>query len=501
MDVAWRDRDAVFPKVGISFKNRWSGLDEMQFLNHCFRRSLSYNVMSSILEPAILGGAPVRSKPFAPRVTMGPEERAAAQAVLESDVLSAFIGSSGRYFNGGARVLEFEKSWCERYGFKHGISVNSWTTGLVTAIGACGIEPGDEVICPPFTMSASATCALFYGGIPVFVDIHPETCCIDAEAIERRITPRTKAIVVVHLFGHPADMDPIINLAERYGLMVIEDAAQSPGAYYKGRSVGAIGDVGGFSLNFHKHIHTGEGGMLVTNNDRIAHRCRMIRNHGENAMEGLCDEDMSNLIGSNYRLTELQAAIGTAQLEKLEGHLNHRRALTDHLRTSLRGLKGVRIQAAPPETSTHSYYLLPLFFESEAAGLSRSQFVRSVLAELPTANGAESVAMTEGYVKPLYLSPIYQRRIAIGTKGFPFNLAPAGWPPYEKGLCPVAENLYERALLLSNIVREPLTTSDMDDFSNAIIKVLENAHTIARAIPSHAKPFTPVDAAVTTDVR
>jgi dTDP-4-amino-4,6-dideoxygalactose transaminase len=266
---------------------------------------------------------------------MGTEEHDAVHRVLNSDVLSAFIGSAGKFFNGGTHVREFESSWTARYGFKHGISINSWTTGLVTAIGACGIEPGDEVICPPYTMSASATCALFYGGIPVFADIDPETCCIDAAAIERCITPRTKAIMVVHLFGHPADMDGIMSVAQKYNLKVIEDAAQAPGVFYKGRPVGAIGDVGGFSLNFHKHIHTGEGGMLVTNNDRMAHRCQMIRNHGENAMEGMDSDDMANCIGSNYRLTELQSAIGTAQLAKLEGHLQHRTMLADHLRSRL----------------------------------------------------------------------------------------------------------------------------------------------------------------------
>jgi perosamine synthetase len=457
--------------------------------------------MSSAMKPAILGGTPVRSNPFTPRTTMGPDEQAAAHQVLESNVLSAFIGSSGKYFNGGVRVQEFEKAWCDTYRFKHGISVNSWTAGLVTAIGACGIEPGDEVICPPYTMSASATCALFYGGIPVFADIDAETCCIDATSIERCITPRTKAIVVVHLFGHPADMDSIMSLARRHRLRVIEDAAQAPGVFYNGHAVGSIGDIGGFSLNFHKHIHTGEGGMIVTSDDRLAQRCRLIRNHGENALEGMAPEDMANCFGNNYRLTEIQAAIGTAQLAKLQGHLLWREKLASHLRIRLAGIQGLRLQAVPTKGSTHAYYVLPMFFDAAAAGLSRSQFVRAVLAELPFSGGVESVALTEGYVKPLYLTPMYQNRIAMGTRGFPFNLAPPGWPIYEKGLCPVTERLYEKELLLSTIVREPLTTTDMDDFANAILKVLENASSIAGSIPLEAKLFTPVDAAMRTNDR
>ena len=456
--------------------------------------------MTNASKPAILGGTPVRSKPFAHRVTMGPSEQAAAREVLDSDVLSAFIGSAGKFFNGGTRVLEFEAAWTSKYGFKHAVSVNSWTAGLVTAIGACGIEPGDEIICPPFTMSASATCCLFYGGIPVFADIDPETFCIDPASIERCITPRTKAIMVVHLFGHPADMDAILAVARKYSLKVIEDAAQSPGVFYKGRPVGTIGDVGGFSLNFHKHIHTGEGGVIVTNDDRLANRCRLIRNHGENAMEGMSNEEMSNCIGSNYRLTEIQAAIGTAQLAKLGGHLTTRSILVDHLRNRLLDLPGLRPQSHPID-STHAYYLLPLHFDAQVAGMSRSQFVQAVLAELPKPEGFEGTALTEGYVKPLYLTPIYQKRIAIGTKGFPFNLAPPGWPIYEKGICPVTERMYEKELLLCPVVREPLTTTDMDDVADAITKVLENAASIAAVVQSQDRLFTPVEAAISTDVR
>jgi dTDP-4-amino-4,6-dideoxygalactose transaminase len=253
-------------------------------------------------------------------------------------------------------------------------------------------------------------------------------------------------------------------------------------------------------LNFHKHIHTGEGGVIVTNDDRLAHRCRLIRNHGENAMEGMSDEEMANCIGNNYRLTEIQSAIGTAQLAKLKGHLTTRTLLVDHLRKRLQGLPGLRPQAHPAE-STHAYYLLPMHFDAQAAGMSRSQFVQAVLAELPKPQGFEGTALTEGYVKPLYLTPIYQKRIAIGTKGFPFNLAPAGWPVYDKGICPVTERMYEKELLLCPVVREPLTTSDMDDVADAITKVLENAGAIAATVQSENRLFTPVEAAISTDVR
>lgn len=455
---------------------------------------------SSSSKPAILGGDPIRTRPFAPRVTMSQAEQQAVREVIESDVLSAFIGASGKFFNGGKRVTDFEAIWCQRYGFKHAISVNSWTTGLVAAVGAIGIEPGDEIICPPYTMSASATCCLFYGGIPVFADIDPDTFCISAKSIETRITPRTKAIMVVHLFGHPAEMDEIMALARKHNLKVIEDAAQAPGVFYKGKPVGAIGDLGGFSLNFHKHIHTGEGGVIVTNNDDLAQRCRLIRNHGENVVTGDDPAELVNCIGSNYRLTEVQAAIGSAQMNKLDACLTTRTALASHLRQRIDKLPGLRAQAHP-EHGTHAYYLLPVHFNAQQAGLSRHQFVKAVLAELPKPEGFEGTALTEGYVKPLYLSPIYQKRIAIGSKGFPFNLAPAGWPDYSEGICPVTENLYKNEMLLCPVVREPLTQADMDDVASAMERVLEHAAEISRSVPDSGTLFTPVAAAMDTNVR
>jgi len=457
-----------------------------------------------IKKPAILGGEPVRRRPFAKRRTMGEAEKKAVLEVLDGDVLSAFIGGAGKFFLGGERVRAFERDWAERYGFRHAISVNSWTSGLVTAIGAIGIEPGDEVICPPYTMSASATCALFYGGIPVFADIDPNTFCLDPRSVEKGITPRTKAIMVVHLFGHPADMDGICAVAKRHGLRVIEDAAQAPGVIYRGRPVGAIGDLGGFSLNFHKHIHTGEGGMIVTNDDALARRCQLIRNHGENVAGDLSGADLANIIGGNYRLSEIQAAIGIEQLKRLDGYLAARTELATHLGTRLAKLPGLEVQAAPDAGSTHAYYVYPIKYHAAEAGLSRHAFVKAVLAEFPTPDGFESTPLTEGYVKPLYLTPIYQQRIAIGKKGFPFNCNPAVRYDYSPGLCPVAEQMYEQEMLLSPLVREPLTIADMDDLADAIEKVLANAPALAAALDSDGGLrgiFTPVGAANETNVR
>ena len=422
---------------------------------------------------ALLGGDPVRRNDFPSRVSMGAEEKKAAMRVMDSDVLSGFVGAPGKFFLGGSEVQQFEKLWASRFGFRHAISVNSWTTGLQTAVGAVGIEPGDEVICAPFTMSASATAVLFYGGIPIFADIDPRRYTLDPSTVKKAVTARTKAIVVVHLFGYPADMNPIMAIAREHGLKVIEDAAQAPGVLYRGQPVGAIGDIGGFSLNYHKHIQTGEGGLLVTNDDDLALRSQLIRNHGENATEAYGVENIANTIGSNYRYTEFQAAIAIEQFKKLKGFLTHREKLARYLDRRLFDLPGLTVQKIEPG-STHSYYMYPVRYDETVHGVPRNAFLRAVAAELPKPRFWDTTPLAEGYVKPLYLNPVYQKQIAIGRKGFPFTCNPGVKYSYPKGLCPVAERLYEKELLLSPLVREGMHQQDIQDFADAIEKVVAN---------------------------
>ncbi len=421
---------------------------------------------------AINGGVPIRVAPFAMRRTMGEAEKQAVMEVMESDKISNFFGSPGEQWLGGDKVKEFERKWAQREGFKHAISVNSWTTGLMTAVGAIGIEPGDEVIVSPYTMSASATAILFYGGIPIFADIDPDSFNMSPAAIEKAITPRTKAIMVVHIFGQAADMDAIMAIAHQHKLKVIEDAAQAPGVYYKGKPVGAIGDIGGFSLNYHKHIHTGEGGMLVTNDDNLAKRCQLIRNHAENLIEFQEVEDLSNMIGSNYRLTELQAAIGIAQLDKVGYLLALRNRLADYFTQGLQGLPGITpVQRTPG--ADHAYYLYPIKFDASVVGVSRDAFVKAVNAELPHAKHWEQTVLAQAYVKPLYLAPLYQKKIALGSKGFPWTMNPEVDYQYPKGLCPVVERMHEEHMIFTPIIREPLEERDIDDVIAAFKKVLQ----------------------------
>ena len=421
---------------------------------------------------AILGGPQVRSREFPVRTTMGKEEKAAALRVLDADSLSEFVGAPGDYFNGGKEVRAFERLWAASYGLRHGVTMNSLTTGLQAALGAIGIEPGDEVICPPFTMSATSTAVLFYGGIPVFADVDPVRLTIDPAGIEKRLTKRTRAIMVVHLFGYPADMDPILAIAKKHRLKVIEDAAQAPGVTYRGRPVGGVGDIGGFSLNYHKQVHAGEGGLMVTNDDELALRMQVIRNHGENVTEAYGVQDLSNMLGSNYRFTELQAAIAAEQLKKLKGKLAHRAKLASALDSRLRPIPGLAIQELE-KGSSHAYYMYPVRFDEKVMGIPRNLFMRAVNAELPKPRYWNTTPFyLEGYVKPLYLNPIYQKKIAIGGKGFPFNCNPGVTYEYPKGLCPVTERLHEKELLLSPLMQEGMSVEDIKDFADAVEKVV-----------------------------
>jgi len=263
-----------------------------------------------------LGGERVRKEKFPAYRPIGKEEEDAALRVIRSGVLSKYLGSWHEDFYGGPEVRALESEWAAYFNVKHAIAVNSATSALYCAVGAVGIGPGDEVIVSPYTMSASATAALIYNAIPVFADIEEDYFCLSPESVEKRITERTKAIIVVDIFGQPYDADRINAIAKTHGLYVIEDSAQAPGAKYKGKWAGTLGDIGIISLNYHKHIQTGEGGILVTDNDELAEKLRLIRNHAEAVVEAKGFSTLVNMIGFNYRMTEIEAAIAREQFKK-----------------------------------------------------------------------------------------------------------------------------------------------------------------------------------------
>jgi perosamine synthetase len=428
-------------------------------------------------ELALLGGVPVRTRPFDADNHIGAEEKAAVMAVLDSGVLSRYVGSSGAGFRGGSVVQAFEREWAETFGVKHALAVNSATSGLQAAVGAAGVGPGDEVIVSPFTMCASATCALFYGAVPVFADIDPATFNLTAETIQPKITPRTKAIIVVDIHGQPADMDPIMALAREHGIIVIEDSAQAPFALYKGRKAGTLADIGVFSLNYHKHIHTGEGGVVVSNNDDLALRIACIRNHAEASAPGAGVPDLVNMVGFNFRMTEIEAAIGRCQIKKGAELIARRQENVRYLEERIRDLPGLTMPKVI-DGATSAYYVHGLLYDEAKTGVSRERYVEALAAELPLVGLREDEGklVEAGYVSPIYLMPLFQRQIAIGRNGFPFR-APQynGVPDYSPGLCPNAERVHA-TIVIHEYMKPTQSRADMGDVIAAFTKVHANLH-------------------------
>jgi len=419
---------------------------------------------------AINGGEKVRTKLFPRYNTIDTNEIDAVTKVLKEGTLSKFLGAWCDDFYGGKKVQEFEKLWSEKFKVKHSISVNSNTSGLIAALGACGIGLGDEVIVSPYSMSISATAPLFYNATPVFCDLEKNSYGFDTKMLEKVITKDTKAIVVVHIFGCPSNLKEIMAIAKKHNLLVIEDAAQCPGAIYDGKLAGTIADIGVFSLNYHKHIHTGEGGMICTNNDILANKMQLIRNHAESIVDNKGESDLVNMLGFNFRLTEIQAAIGIEQLKKLDNELKIRQKYAELYNKAL--TKFTFIESTILDNRTHSYYVQSFRFDEKKAGVSRDTFLNAVKAELMPVEKRENegVPISCGYVKPIYLLSIFQEKIAYNKQGFAFK----DTITYQKGLCPNVEKLHYKELFSHDFTRSPLTLDDVNDVIKAYSKVAEN---------------------------
>ena len=414
---------------------------------------------------AINGGKPVRTKKWCDNFTFGEEEKRAAVAAIESGYLSMFEGSYTPdppfSFHGGPLVQQLERMWCDYYGVKHSVSVNSATSGLYAAIAALEIGYGDEVIVSPSTMTASSVGPLLYGAIPVFADVERMTSALDPDSVERLITGRTRCIIVVHQFGIPADMDRIMSIARRHNIKVIEDCAQAHAAKYKDQYVGTFGDIGIFSLNVNKSIQCGEGGVCTTNDDDLKYRLELVRNHGENVVGPAGYENILNIIGFNYRLTEIQAAVAIEQFKKLEAINRARIGFVNWLNERLSQFDFLEIMDGRKDCVS-TYYTYPILFRPDVAGVHVEEF--------RTALNTEGMYFARGY-KPLYEQPIYQRRMLF-KHGYPFG-APENQGSianYAPGACPMAEML-RNELLISEHIRLPNTLEDFQDIVKSVEKI------------------------------
>lgn len=414
---------------------------------------------------AIYGGEPVISKKLSSYNTIGDEEIKAVNKVMESGILSGFIGAEGEGFHGGKEIKNLEKEVAQHFQVNHCIAVNSWTSGLIAAVGSLDIEPGDEIIVTPWTMVASATAILHWNAIPIFVDIDENTFNIDPEKIEHAITPRTRAILYADIFGQSGNIDRIMSVAKRNNLKVISDSAQSPGALYKGKFAGTLSDIGGFSLNYHKHIHCGEGGLVVTNSDYLAQKVKLIRNHGEAVIKSNRVEDLSNILGHNFRLGEIEAAIARKQLKKLSKLINSRQIAAKRLREGLKNLKSLYLPFIPKEC-THVYYVFGMILNQSIAAK------RALIANALKAEGVPALGI--GY-QNIHLNPLFKNRIAYGTKSFPWKGLNGrdSRVTYQEGLCPIAEKLHKETFLGMGLCHHLYNNQEVDLIIEAFHKVWE----------------------------
>tara|TARA_Y100000768_G_C23982447_1_gene686660 strand:- start:2038 stop:3249 length:1212 start_codon:yes stop_codon:yes gene_type:complete len=359
--------------------------------------------------------------------------------VLKSRNLSQFVGKNSKRFYGGKYVRSFEKKLQNFFNVKHAIVVNSWTSGLICCVGALGIKPGDEVIVTPWTMSATVMSILHWNAIPVFVDIERDSFNIDIKKIEKKINQKTKIIIFADIFGNPANYKEIKLLAKKHGLKVIADSAQAPGVKYKGKYCGTITELGGLSFNYHKHIHTGEGGVIFTNNKNLAKKTKMLRNHGENIVSENNKETLSNMIGFNFRMGEIEAAIGIEQLKKLKKILIKKQLLAKQLYTELKKLRGLDLPTIK-DFNNHAFYIFPIILDLKKIKSKRSEIVKMIKKSFKLS------ILIEGY-QNIHKLPIFQKKIAYGGEAFPWNLNKKIKYNYRNLKLPVAEELHEKSFI------------------------------------------------------
>jgi len=308
-------------------------------------------------------------------------------------IATSWISSQGSY------VTQFEQAFAKFHDVPKALTVSNGTTALHLALAGLGIGPGDEVIVPDLTFAASANVVIHCGAKPVLADVDPRTWTLDPADFARKITPRTKAVMPVHLYGHPCDMDPIMEIARQHKLFVVEDCAESLGAKYKGRLCGTFGDAGCFSFFANKVITTGEGGMVFTRDAALHQRMNVLRDHGMEKGRRYWHV----YPGFNYRMTNIQAAIGLAQMERIDFFLTRHREIARHYAERLRGLPGIVL---PPEEpwAENIYWLYSILVDEEKAGVSRDQLVRELASE-----GVE----TRNLFYPLHTMPPYPQEGAF----------------------------------------------------------------------------------------
>lgn len=408
---------------------------------------------------AINGGTPVindaRVRSF-PQI--GDDDVCAVAQALRDGILSGFRAGTR---HGGRVVCDFERHVSLDYRMRYAVSFDTWSNGIIACLLSLGVRVGDEVIVSPYTMSSCAASIIACGAVPVFADVCRDSGCIDPIDVNRKITSRTRVIMVVHLFGIPADLGPLLDIAKRHGIALMEDCAQAPMASYRGQLVGTFGIVGGFSFTATKHVTSGEGGIAVTNDREIDDSLRAIRNHGEviDATVSVGSAQRDSLIGFNFRMTELVAALALSQWKKLDDVIMMRRALANRLIANLSDASFLR-PLLPSYEHVPSWYQLPFVFDSSIIGISRERFIDAV--------NAEGCCFSCGYVKPIYKQQMYVDKSHWVLREYGQHV------DYRSPECPVVERLWSSDLVSTLDVRPPYDFRDMDMIATAIWKVAKN---------------------------
>lgn len=406
---------------------------------------------------AIDGGTPVRSK--------GP---IIETDVFEQEELDALVQvAKQKKLRRAEAALEYERNIAEWFGVKHAIAVSSGTTALHIALAAFGIGPGDEVIVTPYTFVASDTAVLEQNAIPIFADVEPTHLTLDPDDVARRITPRTKAIIPVTISGSLVDMDPIMDLAKKHNLWVLEDACQSLGATYKGKTVGTIGHAGVFSTITGKITNTGEGGFVVTDDTDLYEKMWGYMDFARRKSLGAASKYHFGLPCTNYRITNLQAAVGIQQMKRARQMVAKRTENADYLSSKLEGVPGIVLPAKSPwGERVYFYYLIRI--QPEVLGTDMLNFAVALAAE-----GVYDLRYlsTTRWMVPQHLEPLFVNKSGYGGTKCPFECPwYEGHVDYHRGLCPVAEKACDEVFWLASM-HPLLEQQDLDDVASAVRKV------------------------------
>lgn len=395
--------------------------------------------------PAIAGGMSTKQTPYGEASRYGEDELTELREALEQNTL---------FYAQGQKVKQLETDFASLCGAKFAIACSSGTAALHAACTALEISPGDEVIVPPITDMGTLAPLLYQGAVPVFADVTPHGYVLDANSVSQKITARTRAIIAVHLWGNACDLEALQALCKKHTLLLIEDCAQAFGSLYKNQKIGTIGDVGCFSFNEFKHISCGDGGIVVTNNEALAHRLRLSTDKCYDRRPEVSIRQPT-FLANNYRMTELQAAVARAQLHKLDSIVEKRRQWCENLSALLTGIEGIYLPQATTECNpSWWFYMLRV---TPALKANADEFCKALQAE--------GIRCSAHYIgEPVYRYPLFVNHSAFARGSHPFQSR-----DYGSEKCLVAEAVLQSAVMLP--VNENFTSTDADEIARGIRRV------------------------------